>query len=202
MAAPTLTTDGDGIPDATDQCPLEAETKNGRDDEDGCPDKIRLDREQKQIVILDPVQFAKNILEASFDMLTEIAEALKVHTDISAVRIEGHTDSQGSDRKNKQLSEARAISVLEFLVRHGVEASRLYLVHRALGLLEHSNQRRVGAVSFAVERGDGGHELHAGRDRDRRQPNLHHVVAHHADGGRLVGSVLGYELIKVTFKSP
>jgi hypothetical protein len=30
--------DGDGIVDAIDMCPNEAETKNGVDDEDGCPD--------------------------------------------------------------------------------------------------------------------------------------------------------------------
>jgi OmpA-OmpF porin, OOP family len=31
-------TDGDGIPDRLDQCPLEPETKNGIDDDDGCPE--------------------------------------------------------------------------------------------------------------------------------------------------------------------
>jgi hypothetical protein len=31
--------DGDGVPDASDVCPQVAETKNGLDDEDGCPDQ-------------------------------------------------------------------------------------------------------------------------------------------------------------------
>ncbi|HEX4458976.1 MAG TPA: hypothetical protein VIA18_13460, partial [Polyangia bacterium] len=33
-----IDTDGDGIPDASDLCPTEAEDKDGFDDEDGCPD--------------------------------------------------------------------------------------------------------------------------------------------------------------------
>jgi len=32
--------DGDGIPDATDQCPQRPETENGFQDDDGCPDVV------------------------------------------------------------------------------------------------------------------------------------------------------------------
>ncbi|HEX3777837.1 MAG TPA: thrombospondin type 3 repeat-containing protein, partial [Polyangiaceae bacterium] len=32
--------DGDGIPDAVDKCPDKPETKNGYEDEDGCPDEL------------------------------------------------------------------------------------------------------------------------------------------------------------------
>ncbi|WP_311170548.1 thrombospondin type 3 repeat-containing protein [Halobellus ordinarius] len=32
--------DGDGIPDATDQCPTRPETENGFQDADGCPDVV------------------------------------------------------------------------------------------------------------------------------------------------------------------
>jgi outer membrane protein OmpA-like peptidoglycan-associated protein len=35
---PDPDTDGDGIPDALDKCPMEPETVNGFDDDDGCPD--------------------------------------------------------------------------------------------------------------------------------------------------------------------
>lgn len=38
---PIVDTDGDGIPDETDQCPADAETFNGFQDEDGCPDAIK-----------------------------------------------------------------------------------------------------------------------------------------------------------------
>ncbi|HVV85989.1 MAG TPA: OmpA family protein [Kofleriaceae bacterium] len=38
VAAAPVDTDGDGIPDADDQCPTRPEDKDGRDDADGCPD--------------------------------------------------------------------------------------------------------------------------------------------------------------------
>ena len=40
-------------------------------------------------------------------------------------QIEGHTDSIGSKTYNQELSEARALAVQNYLIRHGVPASRL-----------------------------------------------------------------------------
>jgi OmpA-OmpF porin, OOP family len=39
LANPDKDTDGDGIPDYLDKCPLEPETVNGVDDDDGCPEE-------------------------------------------------------------------------------------------------------------------------------------------------------------------
>lgn len=47
-------TDHDGIPDVADRCPNEAETYNGMDDEDGCPDRGRV------IVRSDDLKLAEN----------------------------------------------------------------------------------------------------------------------------------------------
>jgi outer membrane protein OmpA-like peptidoglycan-associated protein len=41
------------------------------------------------------------------------------------VIVEGHTDNVGNDADNQRLSEARAQSVVQWLVQHGVPASRL-----------------------------------------------------------------------------
>ena len=41
------------------------------------------------------------------------------------VRIEGHTDNKGSVKLNKALSEARASSVREYVVRKGISANRI-----------------------------------------------------------------------------
>jgi outer membrane protein OmpA-like peptidoglycan-associated protein len=41
------------------------------------------------------------------------------------VQVEGHTDSTGSARTNTALSQARAESVVAYLVSHGIDRARL-----------------------------------------------------------------------------
>ncbi|WP_304504116.1 Ig-like domain-containing protein [Corallococcus sp. EGB] len=125
--------DRDGIPDTVDKCPLEAEVINGVKDDDGCPDKgaskVRL--EGSRIVILDKVYFATNkavILARSFPLLSQVAAVLRAHPELERVRVEGHTDSQGDDTKNLNLSQRRANTVREWLVKNGIAAERLEAV--------------------------------------------------------------------------
>ncbi|MSP61177.1 MAG: hypothetical protein EXR72_12695 [Myxococcales bacterium] len=125
---PDLDNDGDGIGDDKDRCPNEPETRNGVDDEDGCPDtggQVAIG--QGKVEIPEQVQFETGratILARSFSLLERIAEKLRT-ADVKKVRIEGHTDDSGGVKKNQDLSQARADSVLEFLVKKGVEATRL-----------------------------------------------------------------------------
>ena len=44
---------------------------------------------------------------------------------IRRVSIEGHTDDVGSAESNRDLSERRASSVMQWLIAHGVDATRL-----------------------------------------------------------------------------
>jgi outer membrane protein OmpA-like peptidoglycan-associated protein len=117
--------DKDGVLDGDDQCPTEPETMNGRDDEDGCPDLVRI--VGRQIKILEKVYFATNkdkILAKSFAVLDEVAAVILLKKEIK-VRVEGHTDDKGKDKKNMKLSQRRAESVKEYLVEKGVEEDRL-----------------------------------------------------------------------------
>lgn len=57
-------------------------------------------------------------------VLGEVAEVLSEYSE-TRVRVEGHTDSSGSDGYNQQLSERRALAVSRFLGRDGVARSRL-----------------------------------------------------------------------------
>ena len=41
------------------------------------------------------------------------------------MEISGHTDNTGSLKLNTRLSQARAESVVDYIVEHGIEASRL-----------------------------------------------------------------------------
>ena len=71
-----------------------------------------------------------DIRPESFDTLDRIGEALVAPPlDRSIIRIEGHTDSDGSDDYNQRLSEKRAWAVRSYLVeRFGLDPNRLVIV--------------------------------------------------------------------------
>jgi outer membrane protein OmpA-like peptidoglycan-associated protein len=121
-----LDNDGDRVPDAKDTCPDEPETVNGVNDEDGCPDTQMTIVQGK--IDVPTVYFATNrdeILAKSFPVLEALADTLKKNLWVKRVRIEGHTDDRGRAELNLDLSKRRARSVLEFLVKQGVERDRL-----------------------------------------------------------------------------
>ena len=70
----------------------------------------------------------------------------------SAVAIEGHTDWIGTDAYNQGLSERRANAVMNYLVDHGVDASRLSTTGYGESRPIASNQTREGrALNRRVE---------------------------------------------------
>lgn len=80
------------------------------------------------IEITEKIQFAYNeseILGASFGLLDEIKSVLIEHPEIKTISIEGHTDTDGSDSYNQNLSDRRAASVMTYLVENGIEESRM-----------------------------------------------------------------------------
>lgn len=56
--------------------------------------------------------------------LEKVAEELEQNPSTN-IRIEGHTDSVGSEKRNERLSRLRALSAKAFLVEHGVDESRI-----------------------------------------------------------------------------
>src|SRR5262249_52912403 len=65
------------------------------------------------------------ILDDSSSLLEQVADTLARNPAIAHVEIQGHTDDSGTPDHNKSLSEARANAVLEWLVAHGIDATRL-----------------------------------------------------------------------------
>jgi outer membrane protein OmpA-like peptidoglycan-associated protein len=125
---PDLDNDGDGIPDREDLCPNEPETKNGYADEDGCPDEEQVRVVGQRIVLDDRIHFEVNnaiIRQVSFGLLERVSKLLREHPEYERVEIQGNTDQRGTKAFNQKLSEDRALSVLEFLTKHGVERQRL-----------------------------------------------------------------------------
>jgi|GEM_PF-366839 len=122
--------DKDGIPDVADKCPLEPEVINGVTDEDGCPDKgkVKVQVDGERILILEKVYFATGkdiILPRSFPLLKQVAAVLRANPQVELLRVEGHTDDQGNDASNLDLSKRRAANVRAFLVKEGIDAGRL-----------------------------------------------------------------------------
>jgi outer membrane protein OmpA-like peptidoglycan-associated protein len=56
--------------------------------------------------------------------LAKILQAMKEYPQLN-IHIESHTDSRGDDSYNMQLSERRAQSTLEWLVKKGIDRKRL-----------------------------------------------------------------------------
>lgn len=91
-------------------------------------DTTRIKLEAKQIVILDKVFFeaAKDVIKGeSFKLLDEVASVMLANPQIGRVEVSGHTDSDGDDTSNLDLSQRRAESVKRYLEGKGVPAERL-----------------------------------------------------------------------------
>ena len=58
------------------------------------------------------------------DFLKQLANGLQTYNNLS-MRVTGHTDNTGAAQLNDKLSEARAVSTINFLVSQGVPAGRL-----------------------------------------------------------------------------
>jgi outer membrane protein OmpA-like peptidoglycan-associated protein len=119
---PDLDNDKDGVPDSADGCPMEP----GTPEEKGCPKSIRV--EQGVIRLLQQINFGNNsdvILGESNSVMEELRAALQANTKIAHIRVEGHTDDRGADKKNLALSKKRAASVARWLTERGIETSRL-----------------------------------------------------------------------------
>jgi len=123
---PDADNDGDGIADTEDKCPMEPETVNQYQDEDGCPDEVPKEVEKFSGAI-EGIKFklgSAEIRRSSNKILDEAVAVLQKYPDIK-LEIQGHTDTTGSDERNRTLSDARANAVMQYLISKGVDESRL-----------------------------------------------------------------------------
>jgi OOP family OmpA-OmpF porin len=145
--------DSDGVVDGVDMCantpagvtvdrvgcPLDTDKDGVADFEDMCPgtplgtivDKTGCPLAGEKILSLTGVNFAfdKAVLTSDAEGVLEEAVTLLKNTDsVIEVRVEGHTDSIGSDTYNKTLSQKRAEAVVAYLVSRGVKSHSLMAV--------------------------------------------------------------------------
>ncbi|AUX43094.1 hypothetical protein SOCE26_045350 [Sorangium cellulosum] len=85
----------------------------------------------KEVQLPGPVVFETNsdrLLPESDEVLGIVDDFLKQRKDVTLLRIEGHTDSDGEDALNQTLSEKRAMSVARWLVAKGHDCKRFIAV--------------------------------------------------------------------------
>ena len=112
-----MDTDGDGVVDASDQCP--ATPKGDRVGPYGC-----------SCDVTRSLQFATDsavLTDADKTSLDETAANL-ARLKFVAGTVEGHTDNTGSDAYNQGLSERRAQTVSDYLQGKGIAVGRLTAV--------------------------------------------------------------------------
>jgi OmpA-OmpF porin, OOP family len=110
--------DADGILDALDKCP---DTVAGaKVAGDGCV-------HEEQVVVLPNIEFAYASADLTADGKTTLGMVVRFMQDQANVRLDvwGHTDSQGEDAYNLNLSQKRAAAVVEFLASTGIAHARL-----------------------------------------------------------------------------
>jgi OOP family OmpA-OmpF porin len=145
-----MDSDGDGVMDRKDKCPNTP--KGTKVDADGCPIKVAapvdidsdgdgvLDKNDKcpntpkgakvnavGCWVLKNVFFDTAKADIKPDMTAGLDEALTVLQKNPGMRIEvqGHTDSDGADAYNLDLSNRRAQAVVGYFAQKGIEANRL-----------------------------------------------------------------------------
>ncbi len=92
------------------------------------PETPRVVVTKQKLELKDKVYFdtgKATIKPQSYGLLDEVAQALKNHEEVKKVSIDGHTDSTGTAKANQKLSQARAEAVRDYLVKKGIDASRL-----------------------------------------------------------------------------
>lgn len=115
--------DGDGVADKDDSCPTVAGIAANK----GCPavKETELKTFQKA---LNGIKFASGrdvIRSSSYSVMNDVVDIMKNNPSYN-LDIKGYTDSQGKEASNLKLSQKRAAAVKAYLVKKGIDESRLY----------------------------------------------------------------------------
>ena len=126
QGCPVPDTDGDGLNDEMDKCPTEA----GPASNNGCPipkPKVTEEMTTKVNMAAKNIFFATGkatLLAKSFPALDQVIAVLKENETVN-LEIDGYTDNTGSLKINQTLSQNRANSVMNYIVKKGISKDRL-----------------------------------------------------------------------------
>ncbi len=121
--------DGDGLIDMKDDCPMESGPPTNK----GCPDPNvpKVKNNQELVVKYDNILFSSGLTKMTTDDIFDIIErAIDVlYADKnSTVILSGHTDSEGDAYQNMILSQSRTEVVKAYMMKQGIEESRIKTV--------------------------------------------------------------------------
>lgn len=113
--------DNDGVVDGVDRCPNTL--RGAKVDQHGCALKA-------QVVKLEGINFRTGSADLTGDSVESLSEVTAFLANQENVRIEiaGHTDATGAAAFNQRLSQQRAESVRLFLIRAGIDPTRMRAV--------------------------------------------------------------------------
>lgn len=148
--------DGDGVYDINDKCP----DRMGTAEDGGCPpvkledaERAMLEKAMKSVEFQTGSAALKPSSRAVLNQIVGLMGKYRVYK----VNIDGHTDNVGERAKNQALSQARAKSCYDYLVKAGVA------------------KHRISYKGYADRKPIDSNESLEGRDRNRRvEFNLHH----------------------------
>ncbi len=114
--------DGDGVLDKDDKCP----DVKGTVANNGCPE-VSEEVQKTLNAYAKTILFDTGKSTIKSQSAAVLADIIKILNEYPTAKftVEGHTDSVGSDKLNQSLSEARALSVKEYLTANGVDGFRL-----------------------------------------------------------------------------
>ncbi|MFZ5480566.1 MAG: OmpA family protein [Myxococcota bacterium] len=82
----------------------------------------------ERVEIRDKIFFefdSATIKAESFPILDDVTAVLENHPEIQLVEVQGHTSDEGTDEYNLELSQRRAESVRDYLLKNGIAGDRL-----------------------------------------------------------------------------
>lgn len=135
VEAPPLDTDSDGVPDAQGPCP-----KTVYDSADGCPavpipeaiEVVHQPEGTSDAAVVPLAEFNPRFVAGRAvlgpvcrETLKHALAVIRAEDSESHIRVIGHADHRGSVEMNERLSRRRAEAVARWLVRNGLDRSRM-----------------------------------------------------------------------------
>jgi outer membrane protein OmpA-like peptidoglycan-associated protein len=84
--------------------------------------------EQNSVVLLDKILFktgSAEILKETYPILDAVHATLSHHPELTLIEVQGHADERGAPARSVKLTHERAGSVVDALVKRGLDRSRL-----------------------------------------------------------------------------